>query len=253
MVSPDPSTAASLPSSGVEGEASEAEGAVRGRSVFTRRGTRRPHTDLVVVPRLRRPAAELGPRAQRTVDLILNTTKEILLARGYAGTTIDEVTRTAGISRASFYTYFPSKRDVLLALGQHAHRDAKAVIGRLAKIGDDGTLHDLKGWVAEYFAMQDVHGSFALAFVQAAQEDEELLRAGRPNLLNLSRKLGLIMDALRGHSLGDPTQHGLVVLSMLDRMWWLWRVGYAPFDEDTLLDNTTLALAALFEAPERHV
>ncbi len=204
------------------------------------------------MPHLRRPAAELGPRAHRTIDLILNTTKEILLSRGYAGTTIDEITRAAGISRASFYTYFPSKRDVLLALGLHAHRDAQAVIGRLGKLGHDWTLRDLTCWVSEYFAFQDVHGSFSLSFIQAAQEDEELLRAGRPNLLNSSRRLGLIMDALRGHPIGDPTQQGMLLFSMLDRMWWLWRLEQAPFGEDELLDNTALALAAILEAPEHH-
>ncbi len=69
-----------------------------------------------VSPTLRQPAQELGPRATRTVALILEAAKGILLTHGYAGTTVDEIARVAGISRASFYT-FPSKRDVLLALG----------------------------------------------------------------------------------------------------------------------------------------
>jgi AcrR family transcriptional regulator len=222
-------------------------------STSPRRDAGRAQSGRSVAPQLRRAAAAPGPRAQRTIDRILATTKEILLTRGYAGTTIDDLTRSAGISRASFYTYFPSKRDVLLALGMNAHRDARAVIARLGEVGGDWTLADLRTWIAEYFALLDLHGSFALAFIQAAHEDEELLRAGRPNLMNLARRLGLIMDALRGHPTGDPTLQGLLATSMLDRMWWLWRLEQVQVEMDELLDNTALALAALLDAPERLV
>src|SRR4030081_1073131 len=93
-----------------------------------RRARSRGSALLSVSPTLRQPANELGPRAHLTIARILDATKKIFLIRGYTGTTIDEITRVANVSRASFYTYFPSKRDVLLAVGADSASAAGALI-----------------------------------------------------------------------------------------------------------------------------
>src|SRR5262245_38183370 len=108
---------------------------------------------------LRQPADELGPRAQRTIARILDATREVFLTRGYAGTTVDEISRVADISRASFYTYFPSKREVLLAVGADAADRGDAMIEKLSEYV--GRRAQLKVWVDEYFDLLDVYGSFA--------------------------------------------------------------------------------------------
>lgn len=38
---------------------------------------------------------------------------ELFLERGYSGTTIDDITRRAGVSRTTFFNYFGSKSDLL--------------------------------------------------------------------------------------------------------------------------------------------
>jgi len=167
-----------------------------------------------VRPRLRRPGVALGPRAERTIAGILDATRQIFLARGYAGTTVDEITRVAGVSRASFYTYFPSKRDVFLVLGGQSQRAGSAVISTL---GDDGV--DLGPWLAAFFAVLDEHGSFSLAWTQAAHEDEEIRVAGMAGHLELCRQLGAGLATVRHHDVDDPTELGLVVFAMLERAW----------------------------------
>ena len=42
---------------------------------------------------------DLGPKAQRTVERIIESARGVFLANGYAGTTIDEIARVADISR----------------------------------------------------------------------------------------------------------------------------------------------------------
>ena len=100
---------------------------------------------------LRQPADALGPRAQRTIVRIIEATREVFLTRGYSGTTIDEIARVADVSRASFYTYFPSKREVLLAVGaERRERSAQALIDRFPEHARSRS--GLRGWVLEYFA-----------------------------------------------------------------------------------------------------
>ncbi|MCX7795222.1 MAG: TetR/AcrR family transcriptional regulator [bacterium] len=44
---------------------------------------------------------------------ILNSALRLFLEKGFSATSIDEITRLAGISKGSFYTYFSSKESLL--------------------------------------------------------------------------------------------------------------------------------------------
>ena len=177
-----------------------------------------------VTPELRQPGRVLGARASRTIAAILDATRQIFLARGYAGTTIDDIARAAGMSRASFYTYFPSKRDVLLTLGANAARDAGAVVDGLAALGPGAGPADLEHWVEDYFAMLDEHGSFAFAWTQAAHDDHELLTFGMRGHLALCRRMGEAMAVVSGlapdaAAAADRSSAGLAAFAMLERSW----------------------------------
>jgi AcrR family transcriptional regulator len=202
-----------------------------------------------VQPTIRSPAKELGPRANRTIARILEATKSVFLSRGYAGTSIDEITRVAGVSRGSFYTYFPSKRDALLALGADSMRAGRRAVEHLQALPDGWTEADLEAFVAGYFEMLDEHGSFALAWTQAAQEDEEIRQAGMKRHLELCREMGYAVESLRGERLDDPTAHGLVIHGLLERSW-----SYGGLYDDTISAESvrraiTHVLAALLGDP----
>jgi len=184
--------------------------------------TPRPRTGKgAVVPfpgaTLRSPAKELGPRANRTIARILEATRSIFLTRGYAGTTIDEIARVAGISRASFYTYFPTKRDVLLALGAGSADIFTETVSRFAA-QPAHTDEVIAAFVDECFELLEEHGSFAFAWTQAAHEDEEIHIAGMRRHLEMCRLLGSIGTS-RKASPGEVAARGLVVFSMFERAW----------------------------------
>ena len=44
---------------------------------------------------------------------------------GYAKTTVADICRAAGVSKALFYFYFPRKEDVLFEVGVHVHPAAR--------------------------------------------------------------------------------------------------------------------------------
>ena len=197
-------------------------------------------------PRIRHPAPELGPRAQRTIEKILAATREVFLARGYAGTSIDHIAQAAGVSRSSFYTYFPTKRDALLALGSGDVKRARAVIEDLRRLGSEWTIDGLRAWAATMFAFQDEYGSFAFAWNHAAHEDPELRDAGMKTHLATCRKLGRALDELRGGGGGDPALQGLIIISMFERVWSQCRL-YEPAIavEDVAAEIATLLAGIL--------
>jgi AcrR family transcriptional regulator len=58
---------------------------------------------------------------------------------GYAKTTVADICRAAGVSRALFYFYFPAKEDVLFEVGLLSTRAAQKTIGDLLKRDYDVT------------------------------------------------------------------------------------------------------------------
>ena len=48
--------------------------------------------------------------SRRTIE---EAAAELFLERGYEGTTVDDIARRAGVGRATFFNYFPSKPDLL--------------------------------------------------------------------------------------------------------------------------------------------
>lgn len=165
----------------------------------------------------RQPAPELGRRAQNTIARIVEATREVFLTQGYAGTTIDEIARVAQVSRASFYTYFPSKRDVLLAAGARTSGKAKVFLEQLKEQAE--TLDGIKAWVVEYFAFMDSEGAFVFAWTQAAASDDEFRSAGLERHLHMARRLGEVLSMAAGVTRADTEELGLAMFGLIERTW----------------------------------
>ena len=61
---------------------------------------------------------------------------ELFLEQGYEGTSVDDIARRAGISRATFFNYFSSKSDVLWVDVDHALAGLERNLQRSGHLGD---------------------------------------------------------------------------------------------------------------------
>ena len=155
--------------------------------------------------------------------------------------TDESVLKAAGISRASFYTYFPTKRDALLALGADSAEASQRVV---ESFGDGDADKNLAAFVDDYFAMLDEHGSFALAWTQAAHEDDEIRSAGMKRHLAICRSFGRAVGKRRGTPLDDPTAFGLVFFSLCERSWNYGHLYETAVDEHAVKAEVTAVLEA---------
>lgn len=204
--------------------------------------------DFPVPPVRRSPAPEVGPRAAKTIAKILAATRAIFLSRGYGGTTIDEIATEAGISRASFYTYFPTKRDVLLALGADSANASDRLVDGLRALDDDWSEVDIARFVDDSFATFDEHGAFAFAWTEAAHQDDELRQAGMKRHLSLCRDLGEALGRLRGSPFEDPRATGLAVNSMIERTWSYCQLYAGTVDEGAVRAALTASIIAMLRS-----
>lgn len=81
---------------------------------------------MVAPERIRRRAG--SAKGERREAAILAATRELMRTRSAAEITVDELAAAAGISRTSFYFYFPSMDAVLTALMQEVQQTLDATI-----------------------------------------------------------------------------------------------------------------------------
>ncbi len=165
------------------------------------------------------------------------------MSKGYFGTTIDEIAQAAGVSRASFYTYFPTKREVLLAVGANAAGAMQALIDRYPEFG--GTRAGVRRWVSLCVDQLDVDGPFAMAWPVAAMNDEEIRRAGMKRQSRISHNLGAAILASGGREIDDPEPIGLVVLAMMERVWRYGELYQEAVDRDAVIAQMANAIWGL--------
>lgn len=178
-------------------------------------------------PTFRSSASTLGRKAERTRRQILDVARKAFLEKGYAGTVIRDITHACGVSHSTFYTYFPTKGDLLLTIGHEAIAEGETLAKQLAALSDAEDIDEFAAWIAAYLGFLDRHGAFVFAWYQAAQEDPALMAWGQRVLMAGASTIGRALEELRGSegSLGtDPDTEGLALLAMLERSWYYWRV-----------------------------
>jgi AcrR family transcriptional regulator len=71
-------------------------------------------------------------RIRRSRATVLEVTAELLLERGFAGVSVDEITRRSGIAKTTIYRHWPTRADLL--------RDACSSIGTPLEVPDTGSF-----------------------------------------------------------------------------------------------------------------
>jgi AcrR family transcriptional regulator len=112
------------------------------------------------------------PRDPDVERSILRSTQDLLIERGYAGTTIADVARAAGSGKAAIYRRWPGKIDLVVA----AVRD----LSQTPPTPDAGTLREDLLAAAMHYARADERSARVLAsLLSELGRDAELYEAAR--------------------------------------------------------------------------
>lgn len=105
---------------------------------------------------------------------ILETAERLLEVRSLRDISVDDLARGAGISRPSFYFYFPSKEAVLLTLLDRMVEEARAQQGDvLERLADDPAARLREGLTA-FHKVFGAHRSVTLASAEARVASAEV-------------------------------------------------------------------------------
>jgi AcrR family transcriptional regulator len=194
------------------------------------------------------PEAILAPEGLRqrkrreTRARIVDRALKLFLARGYETTTIDDIAAAAGISKRSFFDYFPSKEDVVLAW-QDAFGEALAAAiaarppGEPAARAIEAALVSVIGQAAaqpEAFAIDDLIQSTPalkarehLKYVHLEETLARALLAREPpsadefpsRLLAMLVAGGMRLTAERGRAAGHPADLDAYAQQVFAQIW----------------------------------
>jgi len=205
----------------------------------------RKRSDLGIEGESRMPAPTMGLRAQRTSNLIAEKAREVFLAKGYFGTSIDDVVDAAGVSRGSFYTYYPTKRDLLVRIGNETYAAMDGLIAAMDAVADAGGPDAVERIVTLYLQMLEENGAFLTVWGQAGFRDEELRRAGMRAKIRTSRRIAAVLEKLGAMPTGQ--EPGLVTLAfevMIDRYWYYYRFAGLAVTWDEMVATLSGIVAA---------
>lgn len=131
--------------------------------------------------------------AQKTRVAILETADRLIAERGYEQISVEEITRTAGIAKGTFYNYFEKKEDLIRALYHSHFEELNAGITALAE-GDAcaGIRAYLEG-LADVVVQADVMQARAWVRYMLLPQD------GRSKWEDDVDALGALLQGLRDH------------------------------------------------------
>ena len=166
------------------------------------------------------------PRLTRTERrrLIEDAATELFARQGYAATTMDDIARSAGVTKPMLYRHFESKRELCTALLER-HRD-ELVAAPLAVFEPDAgdrrsqLVPMLEAWLDHARAHPD---ATRLLFVPIAGDPEvertqhELHARQRATQVALLREFAGGLDETEAEPLGEIVRTSLAAVAL----WWL--------------------------------
>jgi AcrR family transcriptional regulator len=189
----------------------------------------------VSVPESERPNAVRGRRPPRPSGddrelAILTTAERLLTEKTLAAISVDDLARGAGISRPTFYFYFPSKDAVLLTLLDRVVAEADAAMHEVFGAGNLGPREAWRRAITAYYETFRRHRSLTVAWAEARSTNVEVRRLWARVFDEWVRQCAAAIDAERARGAapaGLPSRDLAVALNSMNE-----RVLYATFSGD---------------------
>ena len=198
-------------------------------------------------------------RGKETRDSLLRAAREIFERDGYVGARVTDIRKSAGVAAGSFYTYFGSKEEVLLALSElNITRADVHITG--AEAGGD-IIDAIESTNRVYFTAYRENAALMSIFEQVAQVDSTVRDMQKKRALSFTRRNERAIRRMQEAGSVDPSLDAEALAIALGGM--TSRMAYSVFvlgldlPFETMVETTTRiwtsALGLLAEAPDETV
>lgn len=166
---------------------------------------------------------EFTSTGERTLELLLETARGVLIQRGYHATRVDDITEAAGLSHGAFYRYFENKDHIvrlvtLRSMQQvaEAFNDLPDISGRPAS-----TSTAVRQWLRLYNAAQASQVAMIRVWADAITDDPRL-EVESAAALDWGRQR--LSKFLAPRDFGDVEADALLTIPLLDAVGGMRRI-----------------------------
>ena len=185
---------------------------------------------------------------------ILRAARAVFIEKGFLAARVEDVAQRAGLSKGAVYFYFPSKRDLFMALVQEEHENT---YGFLQQAEEDVRpaivkLLDLGLKYLDYFAGLKSPPRFFLMMCEQGIRDDEIreeCQAVHERFVDAATRIlaqGMAEGAFRE---ADPQAIAMMLKAMIDGMAGQSAIGIRPERDRLMNDGLQMILHGIL-APE---
>ena len=149
---------------------------------------------------------------------ILTTAERLLEDRSLTDISVDDLAKGAGISRPTFYFYFPSKEAVLLTLLDRVVNEADSALQALAENGDADRDNMWRTGINVFFEAFGSHKAVTRASMAARDTSAELRRLWSTFMQKWIAFTAAGIEAERNRGAAPPTLPALELATALNLM-----------------------------------
>lgn len=187
----------------------------------------------------------VGQRGARTRQQLLDAALELFAERGFHATVVDDIARTAGVSRATLYQYFDSREQIVTELLEECGAALMRVVRRVGPLSATAQGFDnLHWWLGEWSYVYD---KYATMFVEWAHIDSP-----QTPLRPLIRRFvegytAQLAERLRQSQVTglDPDQISIALVTVIERFNYYRCTQDTGVDDATMLDTLAVCVQRL--------
>ncbi len=195
-----------------------------------------------------------APEPERR-NQILRAARALFIEKGYLAARVDDVARRAALSKGAVYFYYPSKRDLFLALVAEQHEQTYSFLDDVEQDGRPAVvkLVDLGRRYLDYFAGLKTPPRFFLMMSEQGIRDvdvREECQAVHNRFVDAVARIlaqGMAEGSFRK---GDPVALAQLLKALIDGLAGQSAIGIRPDRETLLRDGLPLVLHGLLAAPD---
>ena len=163
-------------------------------------------------------SAGLVKRSVATLIALADAGTAEFRARGYRGTSIDDVVEAADVARGTFYNYFIDKQDFLAALAAEHYDTGKGFAERIAGVDPLADQPALRDWLATYVEFYQRYSCCIDAWAEGATDDPTIVAIGEHGQVLMDLGIAKMLTRRSGPYPFDPIVSALIVRALVTRL-----------------------------------
>jgi AcrR family transcriptional regulator len=160
----------------------------------------------------------LSKRAVATVTALADAGAAQFRARGYRGTSVDDIVETADVARGTFYKYFSDKRDLLAAVAAEIYGAGMAFADRIAEVDPVADEATLRHWLATYVEFYDRYSGCIDAWAEGSTDDPTIVGIGEHGQVLMDIGAARMLIHGPGPYPFDPVVSALILRALVTRV-----------------------------------